>query len=64
MTKNVNWWGYLHSNGSVQVKPIAWTFVDDIQDARASPFVKEVCSGVYAESREEAIQKVTEYFGV
>lgn len=56
MSKEMKWWGYLHSNGNVQAKP----YMDkrDIEDARKSPFVLKVIKPFMASSREEALRKV------
>ena len=34
------WWGYLHINGSIQVKPLLSE--SDVYDAYESPFVERV----------------------
>jgi hypothetical protein len=54
----LRWWGYLHSNGHVQVK----RYFDqlDLSEARESPFCVKVSKVVEAKDREEAIEKVTE----
>ena len=48
------WWGYLHTNGSYQVK----RYFDkrDIDKALESPFVISVSGAFNAENREEALQ--------
>ena len=48
------WWGYLHINGSIQVK----RFFDqlDIDDAEKSPFVEKITSVFEASNRDEAIR--------
>ena len=52
------WWGYVHINGSIQVK----RYFDplDIDEAHESPFVKEVYGPWDCAGREEAIAKVKE----
>jgi len=50
------WWGYVHVNGSLQVK--RFFSEDDLDDARSSPFVDEVIRPFEAESREDAINKL------
>lgn len=52
------WWGYLHIEGTIQVKP----FFDalDIVEAYQSPFVKEVFTEFEAKDREDAIRIVKE----
>jgi hypothetical protein len=56
------WWGYLHTEGTVQVK----RFFDqlDITEANQSPFVKEIVQPFDAASREEAVQKVKQSLGL
>ena len=52
----MKWWGYKHTNGSVQVK--RYFSPTDLQDAYESPFVKQVVEPFDAETREEAAQIV------
>lgn len=49
------WWGYLHTNGTVQVK----RFFDyqDLVEARESPFVQIAVGPFKALNRDEAIVK-------
>ena len=48
------WWGYIHINGSVQVKIF---FSDlDLEEADESPFVRKVFKPFEANSREDAIK--------
>lgn len=50
------WWGYLHSNGTVQCKRW-WGDVEDYTgDCIGNPFVLEVVMPFEADSREEAIK--------
>lgn len=53
------WWGYVHVNGSVQVKRYHDSLMD-IEDARDSPFVTRVFSPFKAEDREDAIRYIEE----
>jgi hypothetical protein len=46
------WWGYLHVNGTLQVK--AYYSVSQIEDAEESPFVKTIILPFKADTREEA----------
>lgn len=52
------WWGYIHENGTLQVK----RFFDarDIEDARESPFVRVIFPPVQADTREEAVALMEE----
>lgn len=58
----LKWWGYLHTNGSIQVK----RFFDyrDLDDAHDSPFVSAVCQPFDASGRDEAIQHVAKTLDV
>lgn len=51
------WWGYLHVNGSLQVK----IYFDrlDIQEAWESPFVDRVAGPWICEDRAAALKKLT-----
>ncbi len=54
------WWGYRHTNGSLQVKRY---FDDrDIQEARESDFVVRTAGPFYANNREEALYVLQTYF--
>jgi len=53
------WWGYLHVEGTLHVKP--YFSAEDLLEARQSPFVAHSrgpweCSGI--EQREEALEKL------
>jgi len=50
------WWGYVHTNGSIQVKRYFSEL--DIDEARESPFVKSAYGPWDCKNREEAIAKV------
>lgn len=54
------WWGYLHSNGTVQVKRAAWTYAGDIAEAQMSPFVQKTFPKFPALGRDDAIQIITQ----
>lgn len=51
-----DWWGYLHVNGSIQVKR-AWapTLDEDMRDAALSNMVVRTAGPVKAARREQAI---------
>ncbi len=51
------WWGYVHENGSIQVKRY-WDDPSDIQDARESDLVLRVFTPFKANGREEAINYI------
>lgn len=54
----LQWWGYLHVNGTVQVK----RFFDqgDLTEARGSDFVERVVGPFDATDRSDAIVKARE----
>ena len=54
---NIKWWGYLHTNGSIQVK--RYFDNEDFDDADSSTFVERRTSYFEAASRDEAILIVT-----
>jgi len=57
MSAGIEWWGYRHTNGSIQAK--RW-FGDplDLQEARESPFCETVAGPFEADGREDAIAKL------
>lgn len=56
MNSGVQWWGYVHINGSLQVKRYFST--RDLVEARESPFVKSVYGPWEASGRDDAISKL------
>ena len=54
------WWGYLHTNGSIQAK----RFFDarDLEDARESPFVAAYLAPFDAEDRDKALEILSNHF--
>jgi len=50
---NLKWWGYLHTNGTIQVK--RYFGPEDISEAHESPFVARVVNPFDAENRELAV---------
>jgi len=58
------WWGYIHENGSIQVKRYMEnesTHNDQsIQDAKESPFVSHVYGPFEAKTRDQAIEVLKE----
>lgn len=56
-TKN-QWWGYLHTSGTIQVKRYFGKM--DIAEAIESPFCAEVFMPFEADGRDEAIKIITE----
>ena len=49
------WWGYLHSNGELQIKRF-WDYTC-IEDAKESPYAKEIIMPFYAINSDEAEEK-------
>lgn len=52
------WWGYLHSNGSVQVKRWFGDHKDYTEDCEGNPFVIQVVTPFTANNRDEAIEYI------
>jgi hypothetical protein len=52
------WWGYLHTNGSIQAK----RYFDkrDLSEAHESPFVERVSGVVEAADRNEALRLIAQ----
>ena len=49
----LKWWGYIHSNGSIQVK--RYFGAEDIMEAKESPFCIRTYGPFDATDREDAI---------
>lgn len=58
------WWGYLHSNGSIQVEQWFGDHKDYQEDLEDNVFVKEVVVPFEANSREEAIDRIRKEIGI
>ena len=54
------WWGYLHSNGSYQVKRWFSDHKDYQDDCIGNPFVVKVIRPFEAPDRESALKIITE----
>lgn len=57
-TDGIKWWGYLHTNGTIQVK--RYFDMRDIQEARESVFVLETVGPFEVKDRDAAIFKAKE----
>ncbi len=55
------WWGYIHTNGGIQVK--RYFDKQDIIEATESPFVKMAFGPFEAVDRDDAIKHVKERYG-
>jgi len=56
----IMWWGYLHQNGTIQVKRWLGDHADYTDDCIGNPFVQEVVEPFKAETIEQAIKIITE----
>lgn len=52
----IEWWGYQHTNGQVQLKRYFGPL--DIQEAKESPFVRQVYGPFEAKDNDEAMTKL------
>lgn len=55
MTDEIMWWGYLHSNGSIQVKRFLGDKRDYTTDCEDNAFVAQVVPPFPARDRDEAL---------
>ena len=60
MSKQIEWWAYLHTNGTVQVKRYMNEL--DLEEAMESPFVADVFGPFEAETRNVAMVIASEHF--
>lgn len=58
MSNKRQWWGYLHTSGTLQAKPYFEPL--DIIEARQSPFCVKVVGPFEASDRDEALEIVKE----
>lgn len=56
MSNKRQWWGYLHTSGTLQAKPYFEPL--DIIEARQSPFCDKVVGPFEASDRDEALEIV------
>ena len=54
------WWGYLHSNGSIQIKRWFGDHKDYTDDCIGNDFVVKVVEPFEADSREAALEIIKE----
>jgi len=60
MTNKNQWWGYLHTQGTIQAK--RYFGIRDIEEANESPFVQNVFGPFEASDRTEALTILSVYF--
>lgn len=56
----IEWWGYLHSNGTVQLKRWFGDIRDYTEDCDGNPFVQRVVPPFEADTREQAMEILKE----
>lgn len=61
MSNKLLWWGYLHTEGTIQAKRYFEPL--DIQEANESPFCEIVVGSFEAIDRVEALFKINELIG-
>lgn len=59
----IMWWGYLHANGSIQVKRWFGDHGDYTTDCHGNDFVQMVVPPFHANSREEALEHIKRVIG-
>jgi len=59
MKSKIEWWGYLHSNGTIQTKRWFGDHRDYTEDCENNPFVQAVCPPFSADTPEEARKIIT-----
>lgn len=59
-TKKPEWWGYLHQNGTVQIKRWFGDHGDYTSDCEGNPFILEVVRPFEADSQQEAEKIIRE----
>lgn len=61
MTEKMQWWGYVHTQGTLQAK--RYFDQGDIDEARSSPFCAQVFGPFPASGRDEALSTVQKLAG-
>jgi hypothetical protein len=64
MLSKIMWWGYLHENGTPQLKRWFGDVRDYTEDCENNPFVLEVIQPFEAETREEAWEILVSRLGL
>jgi len=60
----IMWWGYLHQNGSIQLKRRFGDHKDYTEDCKGNDFVQQVVPPFSAHTREEAMCYLTKRLGL
>lgn len=60
----IMWWGYLHQNGTVQLKRWFGDHKDYTEDCEGNDFVQRVASPFAAETREKAYAMLCNRLGI
>lgn len=55
------WWGYLHQNGSIQVKRWYGDHKDYTEDCEGNDFVQQVVAPFIADTYEKAVEIITKH---
>lgn len=58
-TNSLLWWGYLHANGTIQVKRWFGDHADYTTDCEGNDFVQRVVKPFAADTREKAVEIIS-----
>jgi len=61
---DIMWWGYLHQNGTIQVKRWFGDHKDYTDDCEGNEFVERVVEPFSADSRDKAIVTISNRLGL
>lgn len=64
MSNTIMWWGYLHQNGTIQVKRWFGDHKDYTEDCDGNDFVQRVVTPFAAPTREDAVTHIEMQLGV
>ena len=59
----IMWWGYLHRNGTIQLKRWLGDHADYTSDCQCNPFVIKVVTPFESPTREEALEIIKNKIG-
>ena len=60
---SIQWWAYLHSNGTVQLKRWSGDMRDYTEDCEGNDFVLQVVRPFEADTREKALEIANQRLG-